>query len=240
MPYRTLDPALILETARRLEARVAERFPDAGLRKVAAELSAVASETAEAAASLSAPVVWLRLLIAGIILAGAVLFSLVGTFVTFNRIPSEGSDLVQVIEAFINTVVLSAVGLFALVRVEEKFKRRRAFRHLHGLRSLIHIIDMHQLTKDPAALRQGFRATAKSPKRAYSREELLRYLDYCSEMLSLCGKLAALYAQAVADEVVVDAVNDIEELAANLSRKIWQKIAIIGEVPGTVSGRPSQ
>ena len=59
-------------------------------------------------------------------------------------------------------------------------------------------------------------------------------------MLSRCGKLAALYAQAVADEVVVDAVNDIEELAANLSRKVWQKIAIIGELPGKVSGRPSQ
>ena len=57
--------------------------------------------------------------------------------------------------------------------------------------------------------------------------ELGRYLDYCSEMLSLTGKVAALYAQDLDDPVVVEAVNDIEMLATNLSRKIWQKIAIL-------------
>jgi hypothetical protein len=226
-----LDPERIIETAAKLEARVRDRFPESGLRKVAAELLKVASETGESARQLSAPVVWLRVLIVAIIAAGGLLFGFVGTFVTFGRMPTDGSDLVQAIEAIINTLVLAGVGLFALVRVEENFKRKRAFRHLHSLRSLIHIIDMHQLTKDPGALRADFRPTRSSPKRELSRDELLRYLDYCSEMLSLCGKLAALYAQAVVDEVVVDAVNDIEELATNLSRKIWQKIAIISDAP---------
>jgi hypothetical protein len=32
--------------------------------------------------------------------------------------------------------------------------------------------------------------------------------------------------------VVLDAVNDIEVLAANLSNKIWQKIDILDTVPG--------
>ena len=41
--------------------------------------------------------------------------------------------------------------------------------------------------------------------------------------------VAALFAQSVNDEVVIDAVNDIEELATNLSRKIWQKIMILDE-----------
>jgi len=36
--------------------------------------------------------------------------------------------------------------------------------------------------------------------------ELGRYLDYCSEMLSLTGKVAALYAQDLDDPVVVEAV----------------------------------
>ena len=39
--------------------------------------------------------------------------------------------------------------------------------------------------------------------------------------------MAALYAQDLDDPVVVEAVNDIEMLATNLSRKIWQKIAIL-------------
>ena len=36
--------------------------------------------------------------------------------------------------------------------------------------------------------------------------ELTRYLDYCSEMLSLTAKIAALYAQSSSDAVVIDAV----------------------------------
>ena len=54
-----------------------------------------------------------------------------------------------------------------------------------------------------------------------------RYLDYCSELLALTGKLAALYAQAVPDEGVAQAVTDIELLGSSLSRKIWQKISLI-------------
>jgi hypothetical protein len=46
-------------------------------------------------------------------------------------------------------------------------------------------------------------------------------------MLSITGKIAALFAQSVNDEVVVEAVNDIEALGSNLSRKIWQKITLI-------------
>jgi len=60
-----------------------------------------------------------------------------------------------------------------------------------------------------------------------SKFELTRYLDYCSEMLSLTSKLAALYAQELPDGVVIDAVNEIENLTGNLSRKIWQKISIV-------------
>ena len=63
--------------------------------------------------------------------------------------------------------------------------------------------------------------------RITNSQDLARYLDYCSEMLSITGKLAALFAQSVNDEVVIDAVNDIEELGSNLSRKIWQKITMI-------------
>jgi hypothetical protein len=60
-----------------------------------------------------------------------------------------------------------------------------------------------------------------------SEFELIRYLDYCSEMLSLTGKLAALYMQNMRDPVIIDAVTEIEELTTNLSRKIWQKIMIL-------------
>jgi hypothetical protein len=54
-----------------------------------------------------------------------------------------------------------------------------------------------------------------------------RYLDYCSEMLALVGKIAALYVQTFPDERAVSAVNDVEELTSGLSRKIWQKIMVL-------------
>jgi hypothetical protein len=46
-------------------------------------------------------------------------------------------------------------------------------------------------------------------------------------MLSLVGKVAALYAVDFEDEVVLAAVNDVENLTTGLSRKIWQKIVIL-------------
>jgi hypothetical protein len=60
----------------------------------------------------------------------------------------------------------------------------------------------------------------------------MRYLDYCSEMLSLTAKCAALYAERLSDSVVVDTVGDIERLTSDLSSKIWQKITIIETLDG--------
>ena len=122
---------------------------------------------------------------------------------------------------------MPASDLLALFRAEQGIKRQRVFRELHGLRSLIHVIDMHQLTKDPNVLSAGYKRTEKSAPHITDRFELAAYLDYCSEMLSITGKVAALFAQSVNDEVVIEAVNDIEALGSNLSRKIWQKITLI-------------
>jgi hypothetical protein len=226
--YRRLDPRLIIATAGKLEQRVAERFPDSGLRRVAAELALLSEDLAASAKALEAPIWWVRILIGLAILAGAAIFLFVGTILSFDRISSgEAFDFAEGLEASINTLLLAGLGFLALARSEKRIKRTRVFAELHALRSLIHVIDMHQLTKDPAALSENFKPTAHSPARITNRQDLARYLDYCSEMLSITGKLAALFAQTVNDEVVVGAVNDIEELGSNLSRKIWQKITMI-------------
>lgn len=228
MPYRKLDPERIIATADLLQKRIAERFPEAGLARVAGELASLARDIRDHARKLQRPIWWLRALIAAGIVGGAAVFVFVGTFLTFDRLAGDGFSLVQGVEAMINTLVLAGLGFFTLIRLEERFKRNDAFKGLHGLRSVIHIIDMHQLTKDPGALQDGFTPTASSPQRPLDRAQLRRYLDYCSEMLSITGKLAALYAQALEDAVVVEAVNDIEALGAGLSGKIWQKTQLIG------------
>ena len=48
-----------------------------------------------------------------------------------------------------------------------------------------------------------------------------------TDMLSLIGKVAALYVQRYDDPVVLSEVDQIEDLTTSLSNKIWQKIMIL-------------
>jgi hypothetical protein len=57
-----------------------------------------------------------------------------------------------------------------------------------------------------------------------------RYLDYCSEMLSLTSRIAASFVQSFNDPIVLSTVNEIETLATGLSGKIWQKITLLERV----------
>jgi hypothetical protein len=66
--------------------------------------------------------------------------------------------------------------------------------------------------------------------------ELNRYLDYCSDALALISKIAALYAQSFQDPVLLDAVDDVEDLTAGFSRKIWQKITILENLRRALHG----
>jgi hypothetical protein len=232
MSYRSLDPVQITKTAEQLAARVAARFPDNGICGVSQEIVVLSRDAATDSLELAKPIWWLRILTAAAIAAGALVFVYIGTFLSFDRVSNAAFEFAAGLEASVNTIVLAILGFVTLARTEERIKRRKVFQGLHRLRSVIHVIDMHQLTKDPAALSEDFRPTAASPKRITNAEQLARYLDYCSEMFSITGKLAALYAQAVNDEVVVEAVNDVENLGTNLSRKVWQKIMLIDAKTG--------
>jgi hypothetical protein len=232
MPFRSLDPQKILTTTERLERRIVERFPDRGLAAVAREVTALARTVDREVAALEPPIWGLRLLVGAIVLAGAAVFLWIGSIIPLNQVGRDTFDSVEGVEAAINTILLAALGLIALVRLEARVKRQRVAKGLHALRSVIHVIDMHQLTKDPVTLSPDFQPTEASPHRDMTAAEMSRYLDYCSELLAITGKLAALYAQAVPDEGVASAVNDIEVLGSSLSRKIWQKITLIDSQGG--------
>ena len=86
---------------------------------------------------------------------------------------------------------------------------------------------MHQLTKNPERLRPGFHRTDASITLGLDERDLASSLDYCSELLSLVAKTAALCAEESSDAVVLDTVSEIESLTLGMSRKIWQKISLL-------------
>jgi hypothetical protein len=173
---------------------------------------------------------------ATIVLMAAVVIAAVAGVVQRLAGPTEATgvfEFVQGVEAGVNDVVFLGIAIFFLTSIEGRLKRRRALRRIHQLRSIAHIVDMHQLTKDPEFLLVPRPDTASSPARTMSRTELGRYLDYCTELLSLTGKLGALFVQHMDDGVVLQAVNEIEDLTSGLSRKIWQKITLLETIVPT-------
>jgi hypothetical protein len=241
--YRSLDANKIIETLERLEQRISERFPGSGLSCVCAELIAVAKQTSKRIELVSRPNWTLRTLL--VVLVGgafAILFYLISQATAFKG-TDEWSEALQGLDALFNIAVLLGGAAFFISTLETRWKRGRALSALHELRSIVHVIDMHQLTKDPSSL--GATRTSNSPTRDLTPFSLMRYLDYCSEMLSMTAKCAALYAESLSDAVVVDTVGDIERLTSELSSKIWQKITMVQsledrDMPGPViSYRPT-
>lgn len=217
-----------------LARRIEERFPASGLRGVADELAHLAERNEALLERLRRPVWWLRALL---VLCGSALVVLAAwATAQVVRVASGGvggiADVLQGVDAAVNEVILLALALFFLASLETRFKRRAALRMLHALRSIAHVVDMHQLTKDPEHALRAVTSTQSSPTRELSRAQLARYLDYCTELLALISKLAALHAQYVRDPVILNAVNDVESLTSGLAGKVWQKIAILDAAAG--------
>lgn len=225
--YRLIDAEFVIETIETLSRRIEERFHDSGLSALSRRLLTVARYTREHIELILKPNYWIRipiLLLIIIIILGAI-----GTLLSFH-IPPEGFNLfnfIQVLEAGLNDLVLIGATVFFLTTIEIRLKRQRTLKELHELRSIVHIIDMMQLRKDPDRTIDAGKRTASSPVEEWDAYSLGRYLDYCSELLSLSGKLAALYAQHFNDAVVLAAVNEVESLSGGISQKIWQKLMIL-------------
>lgn len=225
--YTTLDAARIVTTVERLSSRIGERFPDSGLFKVSTQLLTVAQQAQAEADEILRPILWVRVATALLVVGLAVLVVLSLLFVEAPSGRVNLVDYLQAVESLINDAIFVGAAIFFLAQRERQIRQGQALKALHQLRSLAHIIDMHQLTKDPERLRPSALVTPSSYRPELTPFQLGRYLDYCSEMLSLIGKIAALYVQELDDSVVLTAVDEIESLTTGLSRKIWQKLMVV-------------
>jgi hypothetical protein len=217
-------------TVGQLERRIQARFGERGLTRAARDLRQLVQlveteagqshirlrRTTLAARTTSITIVVATIIALAFTLRGAVIEGLDRTI-----------DWVPLVESVINDLVFSAIAMLFLWAFPERLERRTLLRLLHRLRSLAHVIDMHQLSKDPEQVSPTYTRTAESVSHGLDAEQLHHYLDYCSEMLSLTAKTAALCAEHSSDAVVLETVSTLETLTTELSNKIWQKISLL-------------
>ncbi len=222
--YRKLNIEKIIEAIHLLSLRISDRFPEAGLLKVCNELRALAVMSKRNMERVDKPYRYFRLAVYLLILiaTASILYTL-SHLKTDDTITSF-QNFVTVSESLINEIAMIGAAFYFLYRLEDILKQKIILNALNELRTIAHIIDMHQLTKDPAYIL--IERTKHSPNRELTKNDLSRYLDYCSEMLSLTSKVAAIYGNNNKDQVILTTIHDIEILCSSLSGKIWQKIGL--------------
>ena len=223
----------IADTAEMLTRRIEERFPQSGLGAIAETIHMISEETSGRVEVLRRPMWTLRFTSIGI---GVVTF-VVLTYLMMGGVdlshftrPKSFTNFISVVEPSLGSIVFLTAYVVFLKTIEQRHKERRVLEHINRLRSLAHVIDMHQLTKDPERLLISGPDTASSPKRELTPFLLGRYLDYGTEMLALLSKVGALWAQAFPEPRILTAVDEIEMLTNGLSRKIWQKLMVLESV----------
>jgi len=235
--YRLLEGAKITDTIESLHHRIVDQFGERGLTRISGELLKVSRDAQRRIVSLRRPNFILRLVpfvVTGLIgyltwlMTQSIDQRLAALDATLAADLKKLVDVLREIKADIALPIALAIPLplviamFASIwTLESRWKRRRTLRYLHELRSIIHVIDMHQLSKDHRNV------GSSSESEVLVGQRLILYMDHCAELLSLSGKVAALYAESSQDPVVIEAVSDLGQSTSNLGNKIWQKLNVV-------------
>lgn len=217
MKYNTLIVDHVIRTIRRMDSQIDTYFPDRNLANLSSSIIEFAIRHESDLERIDRPNIPIKLAIglAISLMSGLVIYWLYELF-----IQNDGSGIIfqpQDLDAFINILIFGSAITWFLLNWQAKSKRRFIIGRINELRSFGHVIDMHQLTKDPFF----------DDEMEMSDDDLIRYLDYCGDLLSCCSKLAATYLEHTDDELVVQYVNEFEALTGQFNRKIWQKITIL-------------
>lgn len=225
-----LDAASVRATVERLDARIKARFPTRNLTRLPGQLIEVIDHLSERQSVWRARRRWLvlacRLSIALVVAGLVVALATIAVQASPAGEP-HGWDWLSIFESLVNDVVFAGIAIYFLWALPDRLQRHGDLATLQRLRSLAHVVDMHQLTKDPERLRADFAATTASVPLGMTAIELANYLDYCSELLSMLGKTAALFGEHSDDRTTLATIAGIEELTNNLSGKIWTKISLL-------------
>jgi|SRR5208283_4426580 len=224
---RVLNKDELLKTAEGLARDIDRQFSASGLTAVAAEVVKVTQEAMVRAERIRRPNILLRL---GLVLL--VVIAVVGVVVYLKSHEGELKPLelfFKLLDATKGSAAfLAAVAIF-LVTLEFRLKRWRALQAIHELRAMAHIIDMHQLAKNPERFALALEPIQVSG-RTMSPDQMAQYLHLCTELLAIVSKIGQLYVQDFPDATALAAEDQFEGLATGLSSKIWQKLMILQQL----------
>lgn len=226
--YREINPTKLIDSVGKMADRVEEQFPSSGLSAVANEVAAVAEGTVARVAEIKKPRIGLRIgvgIMVLLVLSGPLLFSFL---LSFSEEVTNLGDFLEATDAGLHMLLVLAGGIYFLVGMENRMRRNQALDAIAEFRSLTHLVDLHQINKNPGL--DSLKPPENDKRTVRSDEALASYLDFSGDLLSIVGKLAAYYAQNLSDRVVLDAVNEIETLTCSLSNKLWLKILVLREM----------
>lgn len=224
----------IIEAIAILKQRIHERLPNSTIENIGGHLLKIAENSEAVVIKVNKPdyalraINWVIIAVMSVLLGFGLMVAIISSGAESHR--SQTVDLLQGLESAINIIVFSGIAIYFLgQRLEKKVKQAESIDYLNSLRSIAHLIDLEQLTKDPQRLMHSNidMATPSSPALEYDRFLLNRFLSYCSEMLSLIGQLAAYHSENTGDRETIDAANDIERLTGQMAQKIWQKLTVL-------------
>ncbi len=211
----------ILNAIENIKERIFNRFPSSSLNKIAIDLISTAKEIITESTKSDNKNIIIRFT------SFAFCFCILSILIYFFRglilkFPEDFTSFVTLLEASLGASVFIGATILYLNSLEAKYKRKKAISIIHKLRVLSHVIDMHQVSKDPSNLIKP-KLNKEITHNYKTKDDLSKYYDYCSELLSMISKVAAYYIQNSDDHEVRESVDQIEILTTNLSRKIWQK-----------------
>lgn len=224
----------IIEAIAILKQRIHERLPNSTIENIGGYLLKIAENSETVVIKINKPdyllraINWVIIAVMSVLLGFGLMVAIISSGTESYR--SQTVDLLQGLESAINIIVFSGIAIYFLgQRLEKRVKQAESIDYLNSLRSIAHLIDLEQLTKDPQRLMTSNSelATPSSPALEYDRFLLNRFLSYCSEMLSLVSQLAAYHAENTDDRGTIDAANDIERLTGQMAQKIWQKLTVL-------------
>lgn len=213
-----LDADRLIEKIKQVRDLAHEDFHDRGLPRRVDDLRRLVGDAAQLADSVKdrSP---LDFLLPSIVILSLVVASM--PVLLALRLPNEISlsvlDVFEPIDAAMNVVLLLLGLWFVIYRTLVERRRAKMMRMLHRFRSIVHLLDLVQLTK-------SIEPDKEDPLSVTQR---IRYLDLCSQTASLAAKGAALLIARYSDARVVAAVNEIESVCSGVSQKIWNKIQVL-------------